>query len=210
MSTPMLRRARSGVAAITVALAATACDAGRATGVSPAPSLRAAVIGNAGNAVTATLLARKAPLAQDVSRSLTVGRQGGVIDIPQAGLHLVVPGGAIPGRTPVTITVTALAGNSVAYEFQPHGIVFLKPLVATQELSSTTWAGNTGNSALQAAYFPTASDLDAARGLANVTEFFPTDVVATGNRLHWDVPHFSGYVIATGYHDGNDQGQNEQ
>jgi len=105
---------------------------------------------------------------------------------------------ALPSSDPLTITVTAVAGDAVAYEFEPHGIVFAAPLSATQDLAHTTWSDHTGNSTLEAAYFASGSDLDVSAGTARISEFFATDIVATGKRLHWGIPHFSGYVIVTG------------
>ena len=39
----------------------------------------------------------------------------------------------------MTFTITAYAGNVVAYDFQPHGATFLKPLTAVQQLGHTNW-----------------------------------------------------------------------
>jgi hypothetical protein len=35
-------------------------------------------------------------------------------------------------------------------------------------------------------------------GTALLSDVFPANLVATGKRLHWNIPHFSGYVIVTG------------
>jgi hypothetical protein len=155
------------------------------------------------DAQLATTLHRTVPLDHDVSASVTiVGNAGGVLRLPEAGLLVTVPAHALPTDATTTITVTAVAGDAVAYEFEPHGIVFDRPLAATQELSATTWSEHTGRQSLQAAYFASGSDLDVAGGTALVSQLFPTDVVATGKRLHWDIPHFSGYVIVTGKKSG--------
>lgn len=188
------KRAVSAALALGVSLAVAACNADQATGTGPAlrPNL-------ASDAAVAPVLKRTVPLAHDLTASVTVaGNRGGVLRLPEAGLQVVIPAKALPSNAPLTITVTAVAGDAVAYEFEPHGIVFDRPLSATQDLSSTSWSGNTGRLTLDAAYFASPADLDVPAGTARISELFPTNVVATGKRLHWDIPHFSGYVIVTG------------
>ncbi len=60
---------------------------------------------------------------------------GGSIEIPQPGLRITVPANALPSD--MTITVTAVPGRILAYEFAPHGVVFLKPLTFSQDLRRT-------------------------------------------------------------------------
>jgi hypothetical protein len=73
---------------------------------------------------------------------------------------------------------------------------FLKPLVATQDLSITTYDVG-GSALLDAGYFASDADIDVSERSAKISEVFPT-AIATGNRARWEIPHFSGYVIATG------------
>ena len=189
-------RAAASVLALSLALSAAACDGDRSTATGPTASVRMQAAAPA--AQLGTALKRAVPLQHDVTYSATVGSSGGVIRIPEAGLQLVIPRNALPGGAPITISVTAVAGDAVAYEFEPHGVVFDTPLTAIQDLRGTTWSNNTGNSVLEAGYFASSDDLDVASGTALLSDWFPTTVTATGKRLHWGVPHFSGYVIVTG------------
>jgi hypothetical protein len=163
------------------------------------PASRPALNVSASGSTTATALRRKVPLARAITRSVTLTNSGGVVSIPEAGFQLNIPRQAY-ATSSITITVTALAGDMVAYEFGPHGTVFLAPLKATQDLTPTTWSGHTGNTAFGgwgAAYFADASLLDPLARTARVSEYLPV-TFASGNRLHFDIQHFSGYMVATG------------
>jgi hypothetical protein len=149
--------------------------------------------------VTVTTLRRTSPLPKAITASVTLYNSGGAVQIREAGLTVNIPKTALPASDrPITITVTALAGSQVAYEFGPSGTRFLAPLKITQELTGTSWAGNTGNTPLQADYFKSIADLSPSTNTALSYESLPTVVSATGNRLHWDVWHFSGYMVSTG------------
>ncbi len=138
------------------------------------------------------------PLTKSITASITLYNTGGSLQLPGTGLNVTIPRTAIPANKLVTITVTAIKGSQIAYEFGPSGTRFRAPLNVTQDLTVTTWAGNTGNTTLEADYFKTLSDLDPTTGTALSYETIPTTVSATGNRLHWDVWHFSGYMVSTG------------
>jgi len=131
------------------------------------------------------------PLSTPTSASATIGLWGGRIALPDAGLMIVVPAFAL--QSPTTITVTAVAGSQVAYEFEPHGTQFLVPIWATQDLSGTS---ATQGAALYAAYFSNVLDLDLLNGTALVSELFGT--TAWGKAVSFPIRHFSGYLIATG------------
>src|SRR5579872_342887 len=77
-------------------------------------------------------LQRLTPLAAPITVSKNIGILGGTLSIPQAGLTVVVPPLALSSTK--TISITAVAGSTVAYEFSPAGTKFLLPLVATQSL----------------------------------------------------------------------------
>jgi hypothetical protein len=196
MNRSAMRAATRIAAVLGAALAAAACDADRAATTAPAARLQADQL--ASEPALMPVLKRTMPLDHAVSASITVDGNGGVLRLPEAGLQVVIPRNALPNSGPVTITVTAVAGDAVAYEFEPHGVVFAQPLAATQELGATSWDGHTGRTTLEAAYFAGAENLDVPNGTARISELFPT-LVATGKKLHWDIPHFSGYVIVTGY-----------
>src|SRR3982751_4734971 len=92
---------------------------------------------------TAIVLQRTAPLSADLTESATVGPKGGEIAIAAAGVKVAIPAGALTAST--LITMTALKGTHVAYDFQPHGLIFLKPVKVQQEIIGT---GATGIAAL--------------------------------------------------------------
>ena len=197
-SSPMrklsLRPLATAVTAAVAFTAITGCNGESATGA--APDVRHAVASTTTTSVTVPLLTRTQRLAADVTYSIDVSGSGGTINIPEAGLQVRVPAGAFSGKKPIRFTVTALAGDVVAYRFGPHGMKFLKPLVATQDLSITTYDVG-GSALLDAGYFASDADIDVSGRSAKISEIFPT-AIATGNRARWEIPHFSGYVIATG------------
>ena len=85
------------------------------------------------------VLQRRDALAQPITVKARIGAEGGVIAIPEAGFKVVVPRGAVSDA--VDFQATAVAGNAVAYTFEPHGLRFAKPLQATQDLRGTEWLG---------------------------------------------------------------------
>ena len=89
-----------------------------------------------GSPATVNVVTRDTPLATSQSTSAVIGAFGGRLSLPGAGLTVVVPPFAV--ASPTRITVTAVAGNQVAYEFEPHGTHFLVPLVVTQSLVGTS------------------------------------------------------------------------
>jgi hypothetical protein len=147
--------------------------------------------------VVATGLLRTQPLAASVSVTYTATNRGGYFALPEAGLQVFVPRGAVAAETPLTMTVTALPGNAVAYEFQPHGVVFNKPLIVVQDLRVTNW--QTKSTTLDVGYFAGNGDLDPTAGTALVRERMLNHLDVTGARLYWAVPHFSGYMVAWGF-----------
>lgn len=153
-------------------------------------------------AMPVDVLQRTSPLTRDVTVSAEIGKSGGTIEIREAGLKFIVPSNALvpPSRQKtVTITVTALRGDEVAYTFQPHGLHFREPVRIEQEFRGTTAEGNRSLlEGVEGAYFPSVADLDAVQGVASVLEFRPTSVDVTGSKVKFTVDHFSGYLIATG------------
>jgi hypothetical protein len=145
-----------------------------------------------GNPVEVTPLQRTAPLANSVSTSAVMGPLGGTLSLPSAGLLVVVPPLALSSRQ--TITVTAVAGSNVAYEFAPHGLKFNVPLVVTQNLA-VTQAGNNGlvsPLSLFAGYFP-----DSTKP-TSITESLNVNVNLLNQLATFSVWHFSGYILASG------------
>jgi len=132
----------------------------------------------------ATVLERSVPLERDEVVSQVVGRWGGIIRLPRAGLTVTVPWGALDG--PTRITVTAPAGDLVGYHFEPHGLEFNRPITAVQDLLKTEGIGLTG---MSAAYFE--GDLEPTVTTLESLPLWLTRILGI-----FRVEHFSGYVIA--------------
>ena len=171
------------------------CGADRATGPSAdkmTPEVAAAGLLSEllDGLVSKDILTRKAALAEDITVTATIGKDGGTLSLPEAGFSLIVPPGAV--GAPVEFSVTAVAGRSVVYEFAPHGIAFNVPLVARQDLRVTdyrlfSWLG--------AAYFADRAqlDLEAATGL--VSELVNGLTLPLTRQFYFPIRHFSGYMV---------------
>jgi hypothetical protein len=202
---PTLRTLRSRVtratALIGVALAAatlTGCATDRAVGptvdaaqAAPAPATHDLVV--SAGVIPSQALLRTTPLTQAISQTLRITRSGGTFAIPEAGVTVTVPRDAIDTKS-LTITVTALAGNAVAYTFEPHGTQFRRPLLLTQDLSATTWATNSAWLLLRGGYFKDAAQVNTTTGKAMLDEWLP--LVVSGSRSYLSIWHFSGYMIS--------------
>lgn len=129
------------------------------------------------------------PLAAPITRSFYVTNAGGTFEIPETGFKLTVPANALPASS-MTITATALAGAGVAYSFEPHGTVFRRPLVFNQSLAPTTYS----NGLLGGGYFANDSQVNALSGVVSLNELLPATVL--GNRVHFNIDHFSGYMVS--------------
>ncbi|MGV3709064.1 MAG: hypothetical protein ACO1Q7_09490 [Gemmatimonas sp.] len=146
--------------------------------------------------VPAKALRRTTPVATQITRSVKITKAiGGAIDIPETGLRIEIPAGAIP-RDTMTITVTALAGRSVAYDFQPHGTTFLKPLAFRQSLTKTTWFQAILKPTLSGGYFANTAQVDPTTGIALLNEVLPLTIL--NNEARFNIFHFSGYMVSGG------------
>ena len=137
---------------------------------------------------------RAVPLKQNISVSVVIGQDGGTISIPDAGLTLVVPAGAVTSST--KFTATALAGRLVAYEFEPEGTKFPVPLQFTQDVSKLSLVGVVTAPVLDGAYFSDASRLSQTLGIAAVSEILPATVDLLRQRVGFPINHFSGYLVS--------------
>ncbi|MGH9886116.1 MAG: hypothetical protein ACREBE_11340 [bacterium] len=142
--------------------------------------------------ITIIPLQRTSPLAANEQRTATIGILGGAITLPSSGLRIVVPPFAL--TSPTTITATGLAGSAVAYELEPHGMSFLVPLVAIQDLRGTqaSAGGLIDPLLLYVGYFPSSSNI------TSVTELLDLNVNLLGQTSAALLWHFSGYVWSSG------------
>ena len=155
--------------------------------------------------IVSTALKRTTPLATDLTASALIGEKGGLVAIPAAGLRLEVPSGAIRG-TPVRVTVRALAGSLVAYEFGPHGQRFKRSLRITQDLAGTNWL-EANPLLMEAVYFKDESQIDVLTGDVTVDEILPVALDLLRGRVGFNVEHFSGYAVSTGRSKGQATGE---
>ena len=137
---------------------------------------------------------------QDVIKvSKIIDQSGGTISIPETGLTLSFPAGAV--AAPITITVTS-DEKYVAYKMEPSGTRFLKDVTATQQLNTTSIFGSPLRSQLYAAYI--ADDNVKLSGKVPVLEIEPgTTIFSVLSSLlpqaHvWTIRHFSRYILASG------------
>jgi hypothetical protein len=129
-----------------------------------------------------------------ITTEFRVTKQGGKYHLP-GGLHIEVSPGTFKETT--TLTATMLPGNVVAYDFQPHGLVFSKPLLVSQDLKQTNWQGK-DVSKFGVGYFADAADLNLLTKQALVREFLRSTIDLQGQRASFKIFHFSGYMMSTG------------
>jgi len=165
-----------------------------ATTAAPSTDLLGGLTQTVTNLLTTVIgVQRNTPLASSITVTKTIGSEGGTLSIPQAGVTVTVPSGALASNT--VITMTARAGTLIAYDFAPHGITFAKPLVFTQSLAGTNASLLTAP-LLALGYYTDPSLLTSVGGI--VSELLSGNV----NLLSWTftakIPHFSGYMVAVG------------
>lgn len=132
-----------------------------------------------------TVLTRSVSLVEDEVVSKTIGRLGGTIHLPVAGLAVAFPPNALSSAT--EITVTAPAGDLVGYHFEPHGLDFDRAVTVSQDLLKTNGLSLDG---LSAHYFE--GDLE-----PEVTSLERLALWIVRTLGVFQIDHFSGYVIAT-------------
>ena len=203
--TQFIRTARVVIGASAIALLM-ACSSEPLTAPAAGTSsktLLSGLLGGVTSLVTnVTGLLRSTVVVAPISRSQTFDRTGGQLSIPELGFSLNVPADAIPGTT-LTITVTAVPGKIVAYNFEPHGTQFRKPLTFTQELRGTNWLTSLLRPQLSGGYFRDESQLDQTRGTALINESF--SALINNNSVSFDITHFSGYMVSSGRSGGESE-----
>lgn len=141
----------------------------------------------------------KQPLPSPVVVSQTINEFGGTISIPQTGLTIEFPAGAVSSA--VTITVTA-DEQYVGYTMEPAGTQFQKDVRVTQLLNTTSIFGLPLGANLYAAYI--ADDNVDLSGVLPVLELEPSTTIFSSLSLLlpqaevWTIRHFSRYILASG------------
>jgi hypothetical protein len=169
----------------------------------PAQDLLGGLIGGTVGTLTNTLgltsangILRTTPLAYPITVRKTIGRSGGVLSIPAAGVTVVVPAGALDADT--EITMTARAGYLLAYDFEPHGVTFNVPLAFNQSLSNTN-AGLLSPLGLSLGYYSDPSLLGKTTALVSEVVTGLTSILT--RTFTAPIKHFSGYVVICGRSD---------
>ena len=133
----------------------------------------------------------KTPLTQDIPVSATVtATQGATLYIARTGTTVRIPAGAVD--VPTTITMTALKGSVVAFDFKPAGTRFKVPLHVTQDfgLLQALLAKP------QVVYFQNTSDVNELTKTVKASEYITSTLLGTS--ISFDISHFSGYAVAAG------------
>jgi hypothetical protein len=84
----------------------------------------------------------------------------------------------------------------VAYKFQPHGLVFQRPVTLRQSLSGVS--GYSYRDVITGAYFATDRLVLNEDGLAQITELIPAQTNLYAKTVTFQIEHFSGYIVASG------------
>lgn len=137
------------------------------------------------------VLERTAALQNDLVRSEVIGSAGGMVQLPEAGLRLIIPEGAL--SVPTTISVRALAGPLVAYSFEPHGLKFALPLTVEQSLLDTKIPD--GSQVTARGYSASESKIDWENGSAEV-QVGLVERQQSGGSIRFEVTNFSGYLVS--------------
>jgi hypothetical protein len=138
-------------------------------------------------------------LKNPVSVSKTIGVSGGTITVPEIGLTVSFPAGAV--TAPLTVTITADL-RYVAYKMEPSGTQFLKDVTVTQLLAATTLSGTPLRSTIYAAYI--ADDSVSLSGSVPALEIEPSKTIfsttspSVPEAQVWIIRHFSRYMLASG------------
>ena len=199
---------RRPLAALAVLVAAVACADSTAPSAPAAPEPSALALGRAAVNGAPTYVASGKVLRRTVwenrdvvASAYVTPERGGRLTIKSAGLTVRFPAGAV--REPMQVSVTALAGNRVVYEFGPHGTRFLAPILIEQDLKNTrafddgTLAGD-----LFGGYMPAGLSDVSLDGTVNVSETFAVSLTPDHERAsrwaRFQTTHFSGYALASG------------
>ncbi len=138
-------------------------------------------------------------LSSPVSVTQTIGVLGGTISIPQTGLTVSFPAGAV--EAPIEITITADT-EYVAYKMAPAGTQFLAPVTVTQSLPFTALDNRPLTAPVFVAYI--ADDNVSLTGNVPVKELEPAQTIFSLNAplipvaQVWIIRHFSRYMLASG------------
>ncbi len=135
------------------------------------------------------------------SVSAVVGVEGATLLLPGAEFSLTIPAGAL--SEPTVITVTAKGGLFVAYEMQPHGLRFAKPVIAVQGLRNTSTYGTDAGNSVRSGYLPDGNETIDSNDMAAPAEVEASTTILYGLKPvaeshEWILNHFSRYILISG------------
>jgi hypothetical protein len=141
--------------------------------------------GSTGGESTPTLVRWQTPLASDVSASqFCQAMKRCSVELQDVNVFVTIPRGAL--TQDATISVTALAGEFVNFQFGPHGTQFAKNIKVSVSTADTNVSGKQELTALYWIYD--------ANGDPVVQEEIPA--VVWKGRINFSPDHFSGYALA--------------
>jgi hypothetical protein len=184
--------------ALILAFAATACgDPIRSAGPTPGPS---AAVAAQSQPFEQVVVARSSPTPSGPAVVARVTPEGGTIVLSGAGLRITFPAGAV--AEPVDVTVKIASTSRVAYEFEPHGLVFARAVIVEQALAGTSAAADALlRRNLVATYVAGRFD-DRVDGIVVADELLPVRLDGERMVASFSIAHFSGYQLASGRHGG--------
>jgi hypothetical protein len=141
-------------------------------------------------------LLRGHTLPDHPSKGGDIGPLGGELHLPQAGVTLIVPPGAV--LKTMHFSITSVQGRIVAYDFEPHGAQFAVPLLLVQDLRGTN---HRAGQSLIGGYFADDSQLDSNALTASVNELLAVTLDEAAGQVVLPIHHFSGYMLASGNQD---------
>ena len=140
-------------------------------------------------------------VADEERVSAVVGPEGGSLSLPGSDLSMTIPAGAL--SAPTSITLTSKGGAHVAYDMQPHGLVFLKPVTVVQQLRHTALYGTPEGNGIRSAYLSDGKEKIESDDSVTPTELPPGATLYYGAEpiaeTHiWYLNHFSRYILISG------------
>lgn len=173
-----------------------ACGDPEITGPSLAPASSVATYSADGGPSEVVAILKRTENQAAESVTGVIGPKGGYLQLKRSGMRIEFARGAVP--TPTEITVTALPGREVAYNFEPHGLVFQAPVTISQNLRHTVaWKNPKLAAQLQGSYFAKLL-VDPTRTYARRSEQRAAKLRDADRMLEFTIEHFSGYMISTG------------
>jgi hypothetical protein len=147
------------------------------------------------------IVKRTGNLQDDITATASITPDGGSLSLPEAGLVLIFPRGAVSET--VEVTATALKGKRLVYDFQPHGLVFATPIYVAQQLRGTELNAQRAQKKgldVWAGYLSRGTSDILVDGSANFSETFNATYYGTGTEtlVVFMTTHFSGYAMASG------------